>query len=180
MPFPYIQIFFISGNNWTVNGCVRAQGGSRAFSSQLGASDFDANNLLPLMTEEKQCVGFNTGSKSEPRSCVVGGPLSLSRGTIAAAAAATESRELQGQHRSSVSRSRGAGGYVGSYGNSIDPIKMHAHQNLLVMHFLKPLRSSELSRSPFSSLDMRFVILTQSILKSLHMFRIFNAPAAND
>lgn len=98
----------------------------------LVASDFDANNLLPLMTEEKQCAGFNTGSESEPRSCVVGGPLSRER-TIAA----TALRELQGQHRSSVSRSRGAGGYVGSYGNAIDPIKMHAHQNLLVTHFLK-------------------------------------------
>ena len=90
------------------------------------------------MTEEKQCAGFNTGSESKPRSCVVGGPLSLERGTIAAA---TASRELQGQHRCSVSRSRGAGGYVGSYGNAIDPIKMHAHQNLSVTHFLKLLHS---------------------------------------
>jgi len=47
--------------------------------SQLGASNSDANNLLPLMTEEKQCAGFNTGSESKPRSCIVGGPLSRER-----------------------------------------------------------------------------------------------------
>lgn len=131
------------------------------------------------MTEEKQCAGFNTGSESEPRSCVVGGPLSLSRGTIAAAAA-TASRELQGQHRSSVSRSRGAGGYVGSYGNSIDPIKMHAHQNLLVTHFLKPLRDRELPPFSILSLEMRFITLTavyhrSSNLSRLHMFRTSDA-----
>lgn len=77
---PLIFKYFSSrGNNRTVNGCVRVRGGSRAFSSQLNASDFDANNLLPLMTEEKQCAGFNTGSESELRSCVVGGPLSRGR-----------------------------------------------------------------------------------------------------
>lgn len=37
------------------------------------------------MTEEKQCAGFNTGSESGLRSCVVGGPLSTERGTIATA-----------------------------------------------------------------------------------------------
>lgn len=87
------------------------------------------------MTEEKQCAGFNTGSESELRSCVVGGPLSLEKDSSSSG----NSIERAGQHRSSVSRSRGAGGYVGSYGNAIDPIKMHAHQNLSVTHFLKPL-----------------------------------------
>lgn len=37
------------------------------------------------MTEEKQCAGFNTGSKPGLRSCVVGGPLSTERRTIATA-----------------------------------------------------------------------------------------------
>jgi len=95
-------------------------------------------------------------SPSRDRALWVG--LSRERGTIAA----TASRELQGQHRSSVSRSRGAGGYVGSYGNAIDPIKMHAHQNLLVTHFLKPLHDRP--RSPFSVWIRKIVILTRSII----------------
>jgi len=77
-------------------------------------------------------------SPSRDRALWVG--LSLERGTIAAATA-TASRKLQGQHRSSVSRSRGAGGYVDSYGNAIDLIKMHAHQNVPVTHFIKSLHS---------------------------------------
>lgn len=40
------------------------------------------------MTGEKQCAGFNTGSETRPRSCVVGGHLSTEGRTIAAAAAA--------------------------------------------------------------------------------------------
>lgn len=44
------------------------------------------------MTEEKQCAGFNTGSESGLRSCVVGGPLSTERGTIAVTAATTSRR----------------------------------------------------------------------------------------
>lgn len=89
------RVFSISGKRRTVNGrgnahgCVReAREGLRALSSQLGAPDSDANNLPPLMTEEKQCAGFNTGSESGLRSCVVGGPLSTERGAIAAAATA--------------------------------------------------------------------------------------------
>jgi len=74
-------------------------------------------------------------SPSRDRALWVG--LSRERGTIAAATA-TASRK---QHRSSVSRSRGAGGYVDSYGNSIDLIKMHAHQNVPVTHFIKSFRS---------------------------------------
>lgn len=103
--------------------------------------------------------------------------LSLERGTIAAAAA-TASRELQGQHRSSVSRSRGAGGYVGSYGNAIDPIKMHAHQNLLVTHFLKPFHD-HLIAAVFSilSLDMEFVILMPFIIESLAATHVRNVHA---
>lgn len=50
----------------------------------------DANNPLPLMTGEKQCAGFNTGSETRPRSCVVGGHLSTERRTIAAATAAAK------------------------------------------------------------------------------------------
>lgn len=131
-----------------------------ALSSQLGASDSDANNLLPLMTEEKQCAGFNTGSESEPRSCVVGGPLSLENDNSSSG----NGIERAGQHRSSVSRSRGAGGYVGSYGNAIDPIKMHAQQNLSVMHFLKPLHARTAVFSILNLDTRNRVILTRSII----------------
>lgn len=110
------------------------------------------------MTEEKQCAGFNTGSEYEPRSCVVGGPLSFERND-SSSNAATASRELQGQHRSSVSRSRGAGGYVGSYGNAIDPIKMHAHQNLSVTHFFKSLYGRPRERERESTAAFRILSL---------------------
>ncbi|KAK1132362.1 hypothetical protein K0M31_016470 [Melipona bicolor] len=56
----------------------------------------DANNPLPLMTGEKQCAGFNTGSETGPRSCVVGGHLSTGRRTIAAATASKSSRSSIG------------------------------------------------------------------------------------
>lgn len=66
---------------------------------------------------------------------------------------------------------------------SIDPIKMHAHQNLLVTHFLKPLQDHPNCRTPHSqSGDAIYyfgaVCHRSSNLADLHMFRMFDAPAA--
>lgn len=91
----------------------------------------DANNPLPLMTGEKQCAGFNTGSETGPRSCVVGGHLSTGRRTIAAATASKSSRSsasvaftvLRGSCR------RAPASTVRLYGNAIRRIKTRAHRD---------------------------------------------------
>lgn len=88
-------------------------------SLQPGGFESDANNPLPLMTGEKQCAGFNTGSETGPRSCVVGGHLSTGRRTIAAATAAKVAGASN--RRRSLARFHGpmARGSVRLYGNAI-------------------------------------------------------------
>lgn len=64
----------------------------------------------------------------------MGGLLSTERETIA-----TASRELQGQRISTVSRSRGAGGSVGSYENGRDILDKDARTPKFVTYFVNPL-----------------------------------------
>lgn len=124
-------------------GCSRACGAEHANIEQLrwiwtGGRDLpstrwlrtpDANNPLPLMTGEKQCAGFNTGSESGPRSCVVGGHLSTGRRTIAAATASKSSRSSIGCfHGPAAPAAARRLPSVRLYGNAIRQIKTRAHR----------------------------------------------------
>jgi len=121
----YLNIFHLGETAGQLTDVVEYEEDLRTLSSRLRAPDFDANNLPPLMTEEKQCAGFNTGSESGLRSCVVGGPLNQEKNDSSSIERATGATSFLG-----FTISRRAGGSIGSYENAIGSMKMHAHQNL--------------------------------------------------